>query len=411
MSHQDIIIVGGGIGGLAAALSLSAIGKTVAVLEQAPEFAEVGAGIQLGPNSYKMFKRLGVIDEVNALSAFPNDLMMRDSITAEIIAQIPAGEEFRKRFGHPYAVIHRADLHTVLLKRCQKSPGVSLHVNTEAVDFEDTGTRVTVTCADGRCFTGEALIGADGIWSKIRGLVAGDGEPMPSGHIAYRAVLPTSEVPEELRTNTMTLWAGEKTHMVQYPLRGGDLFNLVAVFHSDKFTEGWNDAGDPAELHEKFADKCPQVRTLLSKIESWRMWVLRDREPIRDWVKGRMALLGDAAHPMLQYLAQGANMAIEDAVCLADMMVNEQGDYDKAFLRYRDARYLRTTRVQNTARLYGNIYHASGATRDWRNAEIGSWPVEKHYLGLTWLYDISPTWRDDGCDAPLEEGVFHTAAE
>ena len=410
MTQADILIIGGGIGGLAAAASLSAIGQTVTLIERAPEFAEVGAGIQLGPNSYKMFSRLGIIDEVNAVSAFPEALIMRDNITAEHIVRVPAGEEFRKRFGYPYAVIHRADLHGVLLKRCSDDPRVTLHVNAEADEISQDENGVKVTTVDGREFTAKALIGADGIWSKTRALVAGDGAPRPAGHIAYRAVLPTSEVPEELRTNAMTLWAGEKAHMVQYPLRGGELTNLVAVFHSDKFTEGWDDAGDVEELRVRFADKCPEVRTLLEKIESWRMWVLADRPPIRKWVDGRIALLGDAAHPMLQYLAQGANMAVEDAVCLADMLVNEKGNYETAFERYRDARYMRTTRVQNTARLYGEIYHASDATRDWRNAELKSWPVEKHYQGLSWIYDISPTWRDDGDEASLKEELTGTAA-
>ncbi|MEQ5778521.1 3-hydroxybenzoate 6-monooxygenase [Thalassospira sp. NFXS8] len=400
----EVVIIGGGIGGLAAALALSQIGKQVCVLEQAPEFAEIGAGIQLGPNSYKMFARLGMIDEVNAISAFPDDLIMRDSITAKIVAKIPAADDFRKRFGYPYAVIHRADLHKTFLRKCEDSDRITLLVNSKVVDIAERDKTVTVRTEDGVTVTADALIGADGIWSKTRELIAGDGAVRPSGHIAYRAVLPKAEMPTELATNSMTLWAGEKAHLVQYPLRGGELFNLVAVFHSDKFSQGWNDAGDPEELQMKFADKCPEVRSLLDKIESWRMWVLNDRDPIRDWVKGRMTLLGDAAHPMLQYLAQGANMAIEDAVCLADMLVNEKGDYEAAFLRYRDARYLRTTRVQMTARLYGEIYHASGAMRDMRNAEIGAWPAEKHYMGMSWIYDISPTWRDDGATALSEVG-------
>jgi len=391
----EIVIIGGGIGGLAAALALSSIGKNVCVLEQAPEFAEIGAGIQLGPNVYKMFVRLGILDEVNAVSAFPDSIMMRDSITGEGVVELPAGKKFKERFGFPYAVIHRADLHNVLLKKCEAASNIEMHINAEVVDIEEHGNNVSAVTSSGLRVTGEALIGADGIWSKVRERIVGDGKPRVSGHIAYRAVLPAADIPEELRWNSMCLWAGEKTHLVQYPLRRGELFNLVAVFHSDKFTQGWNDFGDPEELNLRFADKCSQVRTLLGKIESWRMWVLSDRDPIREWSKGRITLLGDAAHPMLQYLAQGANMAMEDAVCLADMLVNENGAYEKAFLRYRDARYLRTTRVQMTARLYGEIYHASGAARDFRNAELSSWPVEKHYAGMSWLYGIEPSWLDD----------------
>lgn len=393
-ANTEFIVIGGGIGGLAAALALARLGREVCVLEQAPQFAEIGAGIQLGPNVYKMFQRLNILNEINAISAFPDSLMMRDSMTGELVAEIPAGETFRKYFGFVYGVIHRADLHNTLYRKCQNTPEIELRTNAKVVEIIDGGDHVDIVTEGGLKVRGKALIGADGIWSMVRKHVVGDLEPRISGHIAYRAVLPAAEMPEELRWNAMCLWAGEKTHLVQYPLRRGELFNLVAVFHSDKFTQGWNDFGDPGELHLRFADKCEQVRQLLGKIESWRMWVLCDREPIRDWFKGRVALLGDAAHPMLQYLAQGANMAIEDAVCLADMMVNEKFDYTRAFRRYRDARYLRTTRVQLTARLYGEVYHASGATKDFRNAEIGSWSTERHYLGMSWLYGISGTWLD-----------------
>ncbi len=401
--NSEVVVVGGGIGGLAAALALSRIGKRVTVLEQAAEFAEIGAGIQLGSNVYKMFGRLGIVDDINALAAFPDFLMLRDSVSGDVFAELPAGNEFRKRFGYPYGVIHRADLHGVILARCRAAASVELRTRAKVVGIEDSGRGVTAVTADGMRFNGEALIGADGLWSMVRDRVVGDGKPRVSGHVAYRAVLPAEEMPQDLRWNAMCVWCGEKTHLVQYPLRRGELFNLVAVFHSDKFTEGWNAFGDPEELHLRFAEKCKEVRMLLNKIESWRMWVLCDREPVRDWFKGRVALLGDAAHPMLQYLAQGANMAIEDAVCLADMLVNEDGDYERAFRRYCDARYLRTTRVQLTARLYGEIYHASGATRDFRNAELSSWSKEDIYRGMSWLYGIDESWLDGAASRQSSE--------
>jgi salicylate hydroxylase len=341
-----------------------------------------------------MFHRLGIVDEINAIAAFPDFLMLRDSMTGEAFAELPAGEEFHKRFGHPYGVIHRADLHAVILAACRAAETIELRTHSKVVAIEEDANGVTAITEGGLRVVGAALIGADGIWSMVRERVVGDGDARVSGHVAYRAVLSAAEMPKELAWNAMCIWCGEKTHLVQYPLRRGELFNLVAVFHSDKFTEGWNAFGDPEELNLRFAGKCQEVRTLLGKIESWRMWVLCDREPVRDWFKGRVALLGDAAHPMLQYLAQGANMAIEDAVCLADMLVNEAGDYGRAFRRYRDARYLRTTRVQLTARLYGEIYHASGATRDFRNAELSSWSKEDIYRGMSWLYGIDGSWRD-----------------
>ena len=206
---------------------------------------------------------------------------------------------------------------------------------------------------------GDALIGADGLWSRIREAVVGDGKPRVSGHIAYRAVLKREEVPAHLWSDDVLLWGGEKTHLVHYPLRRGELFNLVAVFHSNKYDEGWNTFGDTAELNERFALAVPQVRELLGKIETWKMWVLCDREPVKNWSDRRVTLLGDAAHPMLQYLAQGAGQAIEDAVVLGAALRSTRGDVAAlAFQKYQQARYLRTGRVQLTARFYGDIYHA-----------------------------------------------------
>lgn len=370
------------------------------VLEQASEFGEVGAGIQLGPNVHRMFERLGIDAAVNAISAYPDVLMMRDSITGEVVTEMPAGDRFRERFSYPYAVIYRADLHRVLYDACRASDLIELHTREKVVGFEETADGVSVRTEAGATYSGNALIGADGLWSTIRRHVVGDGDARVSGHVAYRAVLPHDDMPEDLRWNAMCIWAGEKTHLVQYPLRRGELFNLVAVFHSDKFTEGWDDYGDPAELNLRFADKCEPVRTLLGKIENWRMWVLCDREPVKNWCRGRIAVLGDAAHPMLQYLAQGANMAMEDAVCLADMLVNTDGDYEKAFVRYRDARYLRTARVQLTARLYGEAYHASGVVRELRNMTLAARTPDDAYNAMAWLYEIPSSWRDADRPAP-----------
>ena len=238
----------------------------------------------------------------------------------------------------------------------------------------------------GKDYRGAALIGADGLWSTIRQMVVGDGKPNVAGHITYRAVLPTSEMPEQWRWRDMVLWAGEKVHLVHYPLRTGEVFNLVAVFHSNRYEEGWDSYGDPAELHERFAKTCAPVRTLLNKIESWRMWVLCDRPPIKDWSKGRITLLGDAAHPMLQYLAQGAGMSIEDAVCLADRVVAAGGDYAAAFRAYQQARYLRTGRVQIIARVYGEFYHAAGVAKELRNMMLSSRSAEDAMDGMAWLY-------------------------
>ena len=383
---QPVIIVGGGIGGLSAALALERKGIPSQVVEQAPEFKEIGAGIQLGPNVFRMFEVLGLTAAINALAVFPNNLIMLDSVTGEEVTRIPLGDAFRKKFTYPYALIHRADLHKVLLAACQKSAHIRLDAAQKIVAVDETANGIVARTESGKDYRGAALIGADGLWSTIRQMVVGDGKPNVAGHITYRAVLPTSEMPEQWRWLDMVLWAGEKVHLVHYPLRTGELFNLVAVFHSNRYEEGWDSYGDPAELHERFAKTCEPVRTLLNKIESWRMWVLCDRPPIKDWSKGRITLLGDAAHPMLQYLAQGAGMSIEDAVCLADRVVAAGGDYAAAFLAYQQARYLRTGRVQIMARVYGEFYHAAGVAKELRNMMLSSRSAEDAMDGMAWLY-------------------------
>lgn len=393
MSHwkdESILIVGGGIGGLTAALALERHGIPSQVIEQAAEFKEIGAGIQLGPNVFWMLDRLGLIAPVSALAVFPNTLIMRDSITGEEVTRIPLGDAFRNKFHHPYALIHRADLHRVLLDACRKSNRIRLDASQKVVKVDETDGGVAITTESGKDYRGAALIGADGLWSTIRQMIVGDGKPKPAGHITYRAVLPTAAVPEQYRWQDMAFWAGEKVHLVLYPLRTGELFNLVAVFHSNRYEEGWDSFGDPAELHERFAQTCEPVRTLLSKIESWRMWVLCDRPPIKDWSRGRITLLGDAAHPMLQYLAQGANMAIEDAVCLANKIVECGGDYEVAFRAYPQARYLRTGRVQIIARVYGEFFHAGGVAKELRNMMLGARTPADHISGVEWLYGQQP---------------------
>jgi salicylate hydroxylase len=388
--QEPVLIVGGGIGGLAAALALARKGFRTQVFEQAPEFKEIGAGIQLGPNVFRMFEVLGLTEAINRDAVFPDGLVMRDSITGEEITRVPLDDRFRRHFKYPYGVTHRADLHRSILEACQANPLVDLRPSQKVTDIDERADGVVLRTEAGDSFRGTALLGCDGIWSIVRARVVGDGKPTVSGHIAYRAVIPTAEMPEHLRLNTMVLWAGEKTHFVHYPLRRGEVFNLVAVFHSNRYEEGWDSFGDPAELHERFADKCAEVRTLLNKIESWRMWVLCDRTPIKDWSRGRIGLLGDAAHPMLQYLAQGACMAIEDAVCLANEAERAQGDFAAAFRAYQQARYLRTGRVQIMARVYGEFYHASGVARELRNMMLGSRSPDEATEAMDWLYGEQP---------------------
>jgi 2-polyprenyl-6-methoxyphenol hydroxylase-like FAD-dependent oxidoreductase len=384
---DPVIIVGGGIGGLAAALALALHGRASLVLEQAAEFREVGAGIQLGPNVFRRFDRLGVRAAIDAVAVFPEALIMRDALDGHEITRLPLGERFAARFGQPYAVIHRADLLQALLAACRAQPLIELRTKARMAAFEDAADHVLVRLEGGETHRGSLLIGADGLWSRVREHVVGDGAPLVSGHIAYRAVLPTEAVPVEQRETNVVLWAGPRTHLVHYPLRRGELYNLVAVFHSDRYSEGWDAHGDTEELYRRFAGQRPEVLRLLDKIESWRMWVLCDREPVRNWSRGRVVLLGDAAHPMLQYLAQGACMAIEDALCLAESLDRHGPDHAAAFAAYQQARYLRTGRVQATARIYGQIYHAANVVAELRDQMLRGRTPEQAYAGMAWLYD------------------------
>lgn len=385
--NLPILIAGGGIGGLAAAYVLASDGHPVTVLEQSGAFGEIGAGIQLGPNIFRMFDYLGLADAIRHVAYFPPGMVMHDVRTGEQVVRVPLGDAARAAYGYPYGVIYRADLHQVFLDACKAQTNVTLRTHARVESFDQAVGHVRVHLAGGETAEGSALIGADGLWSPVREAVVGDGKPRVSGHIAYRAVLRREDVPAHLWNDDVRLWGGEKTHLVTYPLRRGELFNLVAVFHSNKYDEGWNAFGDVAELNQRFADACPQVKELLGKIETWKMWVLCDREPVKNWSAGRVTLLGDAAHPMLQYLAQGAGQAIEDAVVLREALRFTEGDVAQAFQKYQQARYLRTGRVQLTARFYGDIYHAAGVQRELRNQMFQTGTESAGFAGLKWMYD------------------------
>jgi 3-hydroxybenzoate 6-monooxygenase len=384
---QPILIAGAGIGGLAAAHALAHKGFAVRVLEQAPEFREIGAGIQLGPNIFRALERLGLKEAVLADAHRPPAMEMRCALSGERVTRIPLDDpRFRDKFKQPYAVTHRHDLHSVFIDACKNNNLITLETDRSVEDFEQDGTGVSLILQSGERIRGRALIGCDGMWSKVRDKIVGDGKPLVSGHIAYRAVLTREEVPEDLWSPDVILWAGPRTHLVHYPLRRGEIYNLVAVFHSKRYVEGWNAEADAGELWAHFNGQRPEVLRMLERIETWRMWVLCDREPVREWSKGRVTLLGDAAHPMLQYLAQGACMATEDAVWLADKAGENPDDLPAAFRAYVQQRYLRTARVQIMARVYGDFYHARGPAAELRNQMLGPRTPEEAYEGVSWLY-------------------------
>lgn len=385
--ERPFIVAGGGIGGLATAHSLARKGYPVRVLEQAPEFKEVGAGIQLGPNIFRALERIGLKDEVLADAHTPTGMEMRDALTGRLITRVPLGENSLKQFGQPYAVTHRTDIHAAFLNACRSNNLIALENNQRVDSYDDHGGHISVTLASGERAEGRALIGCDGMWSKIRERIVGDGKPRVSGHIAYRGVLKREEVPQDLWRPDIVLWAGPRTHFVHYPLRRGELYNLVAVFHSDHYEEGWNAEGSKELLWQHFKGERPEVLRMLERIDTWRMWVLCDREPVKNWSNNRVTLLGDAAHPMLQYLAQGACMATEDAVILAEKIAEQPDDIPAAFLAYQNARYLRTARVQIMARVYGEFYHARGPTAELRDQMLSSRTPQDSYEGIAWLYN------------------------
>lgn len=384
--ESGVLIAGGGIGGLSAALALAKKGISVRVLEQAEEFREVGAGLQVGPNAFRVFERLGITEPISELATFPEAMAVIDALDGQTIASLPLGDGFERRFGYPYGLMHRADLHRVLLDACRQSADIALVTRSRLASFEDDGTHVSAKTDSGDQYAAQALIGADGLWSMVRQKLVGDGEPRLAGHICYRAIVPSEAIPEELKANSMALWVGPKLHMVLWPMRKNRFHNVTVVFHSEQLDTGWDAAGNPEPMLKHFSTAWRPVQSMLACVNDWRTYVMRDREPIRKWSLGRVTLLGDAAHPMLQYLAQGACMAMEDAVCLADCVAARPNSFEEAFLAYQEARYLRTTRVQLTSRLYGHVYHAEGAAADLRNVFLKSRTAEQTFDSMAWIY-------------------------
>lgn len=382
-----VLVAGGGIGGLAAALALARAGIAVQVLERAREFGEIGAGIQLGPNAFRAFDALGIGDTARAMAIHIDSLRLMDALSAEEICRIELGAGFQARFGNPYAVIHRGELHGVLLRACRAEPRIALRPGAEVTGYAQDAATVTALLADGTRAQGAALIGADGLWSRIRRQLVGDGAPRVSGHTTYRSVIPVERMPEALRWNAATLWAGPKCHIVHYPLSGWALFNLVVTFHDDAPEPV---AGRPAtrdQVLAGFTHIHPVAHGIVEQGAEWKLWVLCDRDPVERWVEGRVALLGDAAHPMLQYLAQGACMALEDAVALGEAAAASGGVTEAALEEYRARRVLRTARVQLHARAVGDhVYHPAGAHAALRNALMGAKSQAEWRDTLAWLY-------------------------
>ena len=393
MSEQlPVIVAGGGIGGLAASLALVRQGFKVVVLEQAPEIGEIGAGIQLGPNAFHAFDALGVGEKARSRAVFTDELIMHDAIDASLVGRVPTGEAFRKRFGNPYAVIHRVDVHLSLLEGAQETGKVEFHTSTRVERVEQDENSVTVTDQNGKTYRGIALIGADGGKSVIRTQYVND-PPRVTGHVVYRSVIDKAEFPKDLQWNAASIWVGPNCHLVHYPLRGGEQYNVVVTFHSRNKEEWGVTEGSREEVQSYFTEICPKARQLIDLPKQWKRWATADREPIGQWSFGRVTLLGDAAHPTTQYMAQGACMAIEDAVTLGEALRVNNNDFIKAFDLYQRSRITRTARIVLSGREMGRIYHAKGVERLVRNSLWKGRTPEQFYDAIAWLYG----WNVGNC--------------
>jgi len=384
--RKPVLIAGGGIGGLATAMGLAQKGIRSILLEKAAALGEIGAGIQLGPNAFHAFDYLGVGEAARGMAVYIDQLRLMDALTAEEITHVDLGEPFRARFRNPYAVVHRGDLHGVFLRACERSDLIELRVNSEVVGYEQDGSSVAAKIANGDRVTGSLLIGADGLWSNIRKQVTADGPPRVSGHTTYRSVIPTEQMPEDLRWNAATLWAGPKCHIVHYPLSGWKVFNLVVTYHNDAPEPVAGKPVSEAEVMKGFGHVHERAQNIIRHGKDWKLWVLCDRDPAERWIDGRVVLLGDAAHPMLQYFAQGACQAMEDAVCLSHMLAQHE-DYAAALEAYRAQRVPRTARVQLMSRAIGeHIYHPAGDHARLRNAIMSGKSQEEWRDDIAWLY-------------------------
>jgi salicylate hydroxylase len=383
----SIIVAGGGISGLAVALSLAHRGHHVVVLEARSAFTELGAGIQLGPNAFQALDRIGVGEQVRARAVYIDELRLMDGTSDRTIVAMPLTGAYRHRFGNPYAVVHRVDLYAPLLDACRAEDRIDLRTDAAVRRYDQTPDQVTVHLADGRQVHGDALVGADGLNSVVRRQLVGDGQPRVSGHTIYRAVIPMEHVPGELRSNSVTLWAGPRWHFVHYPISEGRFLNLAATRDDGATRAVSGQPVDKAHVLGQFPGLGPTPRRLLNLGDNWKCWVLCDRDPVPTWTRDRVVLIGDAAHPMLQYAAQGACQALEDAVVLGDLVEPGETGFVSPFRRFNAERRERTRATQLLARRMGRqLYHSTGRLAAARNAKLSEQTPDQLFDTVQWLH-------------------------
>lgn len=401
----DIVIAGGGIGGLSTALACARAGGHVHLYERADEFSEVGAGIQLGPNVVRVLHSWGLKDALVGIVAFPTRVHFRSAVSGAVLGELPLGTEMVRRYGAPYVTIHRADMHGLLVQMVRQHADVALHLNNAVVGLAQTDVSVTAHLADTQQVQGDVLVTADGAWSALRQQVLHDGKPQPTGHLAYRAMVRQSDLPQKLQSQQVTAWFGPRLHVVQYPVRGGDWLNVVGIVHGQVLGDmsNWDQSANAADLQRVMQGTCAPLNDLIHAIGSWRLWPLSIRPPMRgahEHALGRVALLGDAAHPMVPYLAQGAAMAMEDAATLAQVLA-AGGLFSEgaraaaacaqipALLKdFANQRWQRNARVQKRAIKNGEIYHLTGPMRLGR--DLAMRVLGTRLLDQPWLYGGGP---------------------
>lgn len=406
----DVIVVGGGIGGLSAAFGLSRLGLRVRLLERAKEFGEVGAGLQLAPNCTRILDDYGLLAEAKARGVVPDRMVMRDAVDGTELTALDL-RDLEREYGFPYLVIHRSDLHALFLEACRDA-GVELLTEQPVVAYGQTAGKATATTESGTVHEADVVIAADGLHSVARKLFVED-EPVSSAYVAYRGTVPIAEVDRPVDLSEVVVYVGPRCHFVHYGLRGGALLNQVAVFRSPKALAGREDWGTPDELDAAFEQTCDFVRQRLPHMWRDKWWRMYDRDPIDTWVDGRIALLGDAAHPPLQYMAQGAIMAIEDGWVLAEHVRRLRGedgviDWAGALSAYEAVRPEHCRRVLTTARTWGELWHLDGLRRAQRNVLLRAREVSD-YSFTDWIYGPTALFPED--EPPMFEPIPLASAD